>query len=95
MTDSGCEFKNSSDISPNRLEPLCLSEKWKVRCFVNTPPTSHPHLTLLNDVLSPLIRGGPKAGIFLTEHKDTKTRSFYYDDDYDHDDDDLSALWAV
>ena len=49
MTDSGCEFKNSSDISPNRLEPLCLSEKWKVRCFVNTSPTSHPHLTLFND----------------------------------------------
>ena len=27
------------------------------------------------DVLSPLIRGGSKAGFYLTEHKDTKTQS--------------------
>ena len=33
------------------------------------------------DVLTPLIRGGSKAGIFLTEHKDTKTQSYFDDDD--------------
>ena len=50
MTDSGCVVSTYVlNISPNRLEPLCLSEKWKVRCFVNTSPTSHPHLTLFND----------------------------------------------
>ena len=40
-----------------------------------------------------MIRGGSKAGFIK---RNTKTRSFYYDDDYDNDvDKGLSALRAV